>query len=104
MVMVVDIPDPVEESEACLTICLRAQESLKNAQEQLNIAATQLENSVNPPTNNSTATISAPSVFTSHHNTAALEEILSAKYEAKREEQVRRYHFYFVYPLPFHTS
>jgi len=81
-----DIPDPVEEAEACLTICIRAQEALKSAQEQLNAAAAALEQqgAAAAPTA-ATATIS---VFSSSSATAAAnaEEAAAAKYEARREE------------------
>eukprot|EP00596_Hydrurales_sp_CCMP1899_P004138 CAMPEP_0119046214 /NCGR_PEP_ID=MMETSP1177-20130426/45082_1 /TAXON_ID=2985 /ORGANISM="Ochromonas sp, Strain CCMP1899" /LENGTH=245 /DNA_ID=CAMNT_0007019035 /DNA_START=249 /DNA_END=982 /DNA_ORIENTATION=+ len=38
-----DIPDPSEEMRDCLTVCIKAQETLKNAQEQMNIASGLLE-------------------------------------------------------------
>ena len=33
-----DVPDPTEELRDCLKVCVRVQEALKNAQEQLNVA------------------------------------------------------------------
>ena len=33
-----DVPDPTEELRDCLKVCVRVQETLKNAQEQLNVA------------------------------------------------------------------
>lgn len=70
-----DIPDPSEEMKDCLTVCVKAQDTLKNAQEQINIASNLLEAKVEQalPQNNMQKAI-------------ANNEILSANYERQIEE------------------
>jgi hypothetical protein len=66
-----DTPDPSEELGDCLKICARAQETLANAQEQLNIAEKTVEES-NSANIQSGGTIS----------TALTDELMASKYES----------------------
>ena len=92
-----DIPDPVEEAEACLTICIRAQEALKSAQDQLNAAAAALEQQgTTAAPSAATATIS---VFSSSSATAAsnAEDAAAAKYDTRVQVPAHPSH-----PCPSH--
>lgn len=55
-----DVPDPSEELGECLKVCVRAQETLKNAQEQLNVAEKNTQG-ISAPSHNS---ISQPFAIT----------------------------------------
>lgn len=66
-----DTPDPSEELGDCLKICARAQETLANAQEQLNIAEKTLEESNN-------ANVQSGDTV----STALTDELMAAKYDS----------------------
>ena len=72
-----DIPDPAEEMEDCLNVCIRIQDVLQKCREQLDIAALSTSN------NNTGYQISA---FTTTSTTTNNDEAIIAKYDARIEE------------------
>lgn len=74
-----DVPDPSEELSDCLKVCVRAQETLKNAQEQLDIADKVINsNSQHAP-------------MSSAQSLALNDDALAAKYDSRVSEMEQKY-------------
>lgn len=69
-----DIPDPSEEMRDCLTVCIKAQETLKNAQEQMNIASGLLETKDDQSQPAMQKTIANNEILVANHN-SQIEEL-----------------------------
>ena len=84
-----DTPDPSEELGDCLKICARAQETLANAQEQLNIAEKTLDsNSANVQSGDNISTALTDELMATKYEShvQALEEKFAADLTAMRDK------------------
>ena len=83
-----DVPDPSEELGVCLKVCVRAQETLSNAQEQLNTATKMIEemNPVAPSSNYQSANLADENLVSRYESRIQiLEENFASDLSTMRE-------------------
>ena len=85
-----DAFDPTNTISECLSVCLKSQEVMKRAQEQLNIASKLLSGSSSAQASSSN---SANSGISGHHEIVGQAEIAALKAEFdEKEQEIRQQH------------